>query len=519
MGDILDFARAAKTAPTLRPYQHDDIAKIEAALATGSKTLYVLPTGGGKTVVCGNIVERTAEADKRILVLTHRREILKQTSFKIAAEHGLIQAGLNIDLSYPIQIASIQTLWARCMRTDKVPLPPADLIWIDEAHHAVAETWKKIVAEYPNARVLGSTATPCRGDGRGLGNLFDQIIEGPQIPELIRLKHLVPTIYYAPSGPDLKGVATRQGDYAINELASRMNRDDLVGDIVTQWHKHGQRRKTLVFAVDVAHSVHVRNEFVKSGVRAEHVDGSTPKDERDEILARLASGETEVVCNCMVLTEGFDLPSIGCITLARPTKQLGLFRQMAGRGLRPAPGKSNLVLIDHSGAVYRHGLLEDRIEWTLSTEKRAANPAHESRDRASTSRLLECTQCGAVRTGGEPCPSCGFMPKRGGDAIVFRDGDLARFDGISKLIPAPDPQERMRWHAMLAHIAGQRGYKPGWTAHKYKEKFGTFPLARTITPLPPTPEVSSWVRSRQIAWGKSKKNKARWQHEQVNKAA
>src|SRR6185437_16453710 len=117
------------------------------------------------------------------------------------------------------------------------------------------------------------------------------------------------------------------------------------------------RRKTVAFAVNVRHSLHLRDEFVKSGVRADHLDGSTPKIERDAILARLASGETEVVCNCMVLTEGFDLPAIGCIVLARPTKQLGLFRQMAGRGLRPAQGKTNLILIDHSGAVYQHGLL------------------------------------------------------------------------------------------------------------------------------------------------------------------
>ena len=129
-----------------------------------------------------------------------------------------------------------------------------------------------------------------------------------------------------------------------------------------------------MFCVDVGHSVHVLDEFLKSGVRAEHVDGSTPKTERDAILARLASGETEVVCNCMVLTEGFDLPAIGGIVLARPTKQIGLFRQMAGRGLRPAPGKRSLILIDHAGAVFRHGLLEDRIEWTLETDERATNP-------------------------------------------------------------------------------------------------------------------------------------------------
>src|SRR4029078_2976003 len=141
----------------------------------------------------------------------------------------------------------------------------------------------------------------------------------------------------------------------------------------------------------------VKDEFVKSGARAEHVDGSTPKTERDAILARLASGETEVVCNCRVLTEGVDLPAISAIVLARPTKQLGLFRQMAGRGLRPAPGKTNLILIDHSGAVYSHGLLEDPIEWTLDTTKRAENPTHAARTHQTTSRLIECTQCAAPR--------------------------------------------------------------------------------------------------------------------------
>src|SRR4029077_12487340 len=124
------------------------------------------------------------------------------------------------------------------------------------------------------------------------------------------------------------------------------------------------------------------------------------------------SGETELVANCMVLIEGFDLPAIGCIVLARPTKQLGLFRQMAGRGLRPAPGKSNLILIDHSGAVYRHGLLEDEIEWTLDVTKRAENSVHAGRDRQATLRLVKCSQCDALRTGGEPCPHCGFLPKR-----------------------------------------------------------------------------------------------------------
>jgi DNA repair protein RadD len=496
----------------LRSYQSQAIVDIELAINDAEAPLYVLPTGAGKTVVAAQIIERAVAAGKRVLVLTHRREILKQTSLKLSGgnfEHGLIQAGLNVDLEYPVQIASIQTLWARCMRTDKVPLPAANVIIIDEAHHAAARTWRNIIEAYPNARRIGLTATPCRSDGRGLGNYFTRIIEGPQIPELIADKGLVPTIYYAPVDPDLRGVHTRQGDYVVSQLADRMNRDDLVGDIVSNWHKFAERRRTLVFCVDVAHSVHVKDEFIESGVKAEHIDGGTPKTERDAALARLASGETELITNCMVLTEGFDLPSIGCIVLARPTKQIGLFRQMAGRGLRPAPGKNNLILIDHSGAVFRHGLLEDRVEWTLDVTKRADNPTHSSRSQAQTSRLIECSQCSALRTAGEKCPHCGFFPQRRPDLIVFREGELARINKNSRsAASAYDPNERMRWHAELTYIAAERGYRPGWAAHKYKEKFGTWPPTRAIKPISPTPEILSWVRSRNIAYAKGRQKAA-----------
>src|SRR5262249_13853013 len=143
---------------------------------------------------------------------------------------------------------------------------------------------------------------------------------------------------YAPIDPDLKGITIRQGDWAEGELADRMDRPQLVGDIIVHWLRHAEHRRTIAFACSVGHSLHIRDEFVKAGIRCEHLDGDTPTDERDAILARLASGKTEVVVNCMVLTEGFDCPDVGCITLARPTRRMGLFRQMIGRGLRPADG-------------------------------------------------------------------------------------------------------------------------------------------------------------------------------------
>jgi superfamily II DNA or RNA helicase len=503
----------------LRDYQGRDVERIERAIDAPwflsdppprqrDAPLYVLPTGAGKTVVAGDIIKHAVAFGWRVLVLTHRREIIKQTSLKIAGEdHGIILAGLTVDLAAPVQIAAVQTLWARCMRTSKLPLPPADLIIVDEAQHVAARTWRTILQAYPHVRLLGLTATPCRSDGRGLGNYFSTLIEGPQIPELIAQGHLVPTIYYAPVVPDLRGVATRQGDYVVAQLAMRMNRDDLIGDIVTNWHKYGQRRKTLVFCVDVAHSVHVRNEFQNSGVRAEHIDGSTPKPDRDAALLRLASGDTELITNCMVLTEGYDLPSLGCIVLARPTKQIGLFRQMAGRGLRPALDKTNLILIDHSGAVYRHGLLEDRIVWTLSVTERAENPTHVKRQQGALPRkLIACTECGALRTAGERCGHCGFLPERHADGIVFRDGELGRVhDHQHAAELLNDPAERERWHRMLVCIADERGYQHGWVAHKYREKFGVWPRrSHDIEPLEPSLEVLSWVRSRNIAFAKAK---------------
>ena len=207
----------------------------------------------------------------------------------------------------------------------------------------------------------------------------------------------------------------------------------------------------------------------------------------------------------MVLTEGWDMPEVGCCILARPTKKMGLYRQMIGRVLRPAEGKTDAIVLDHCGAVFRHGFVEDPVEWTLDPDRRAESPKHQRARREHGSRLLECTQCGAVRVAGEPCSHCGFMPQR--TAARGVDSPTVTLPGrpITAVRPRKPttPAERDRWHAMLAAIAMERGYKPGWAAHKYREKFGTFPAwGAAPAPIMPTPEVRSWVRSRQIAFAK-----------------
>jgi superfamily II DNA or RNA helicase len=378
--------------------------------------------------------------------------------------------------------------------------PEADIVVVDEAHRARARTYDTILDTYPEAVVVGLTATPCRGDGKGLGNLFEELVETPNIGELVELGHLVPTTVYAPSIPDLTGVKVERGDYVESQLAQRMDDAQLVGDVVTHWHRLASDRQTVVFASGVAHSVHLRDEFRRTGVWAEHIDGSTPTEERDAILARLADGRVQVVTNCNVLTEGWDQPGVSACVLARPTKNMGLYRQMVGRVLRPAPGKSDALILDHAGATFEHGFAEEPVGWTLDTDKRADNPAQTARSQGDAPRLTTCPECGAVRKAGKPCTACAWQPKRKAEAPDVADGELARLDRDGK---RKQPEwNKGAFYRQLLQIARERGYKDGWAAHKYREKFGNFPNF-TKVPESPSPEVRAWVRSRQIAFAKA----------------
>jgi DNA repair protein RadD len=245
-------------------FQQLAVAKI---LNRPHPVINVAPTGSGKTLIASEVIRRSENS--LVLFLAHRRELIHQCQAKLhnfGIDAGLILAGEPRDTMRRVQVASVQTLASRCLRRGE-ELPPAQLVIVDEAHHCPAATYQRILEQYPNAKLVGLTATPCRRDGRGLGGIFKELVECPQIGELIHLGHLVGTKVYAPSVPDLTGVRTRAGDYNEEQLAAAMDRSALVGDIVTHWHRLANRRPTVVFATSVGHSVHIRDEFKKAASR------------------------------------------------------------------------------------------------------------------------------------------------------------------------------------------------------------------------------------------------------------
>jgi superfamily II DNA or RNA helicase len=497
--------------PTLRDYQTDIIDQVNHL----DHPLVPLPTGGGKTIIAAAVIKAATDSGQRVLFVVHRRELVLQASQKLLAngvEHAILMgAESSVYLGQPCVVASVQTLYARAFRVKKIERPPADLIFFDEAHHCRARTYLEIRKAYPNAKIIGLTATPARGDGRGLGgDLFSDLVKVPTYRWLIEHEYLVPPVVFAPVRPDLKGIRTLDtGDYSPSELEQRMNTNALVGGIVEHWAKLGQNRPTIVFTSGVRHSAHLQREFELAGVAPAHLDAKTPLDERKRIIAGFRSGTIKVLCNCMVLTEGFDEPAASCLILARPTKLLTMYRQMVGRVLRrhPESGKADARILDHSGAVYRHGYPDDEIEWFLSPDEKAINQSEAARCAGHRRELTTCPRCDAVRMEGEPCENCGWTPATRPHYLEVADGELGEVDrGLSAQKTAYESEEKSRFHRQLLWIAKERNRKPGWAAYTYKEKFGAWPDAKSWAPPepePPSPAIRAWVRSRDIAYARS----------------
>ncbi|HUT24655.1 MAG TPA: DEAD/DEAH box helicase [Sumerlaeia bacterium] len=436
----------------LRPYQLEAVRAVRAAL--NRRPVLVAPTGSGKTIMGVALVQAL---DVPTLWLAHRTELIDQ-----AAEHltrlglwaGKIIAGHPVAPLAKVQVASVQTLVRRSM-------PPAGLIVVDECHHAAAGTYGKILDHYQGVPVVGLTATPFRLDGRGLGDVFGEIVVAAYTDELVQAGYLHLPRVFAGRAPDLRGAKVRMGDYAVSDLAARTNTTELTGDIVATWLAKSAGRRTVVFAVNVEHSQAVCEAFQKAGVAAEHLDGKTPKAERAATLGRLRDAETLVVSNCMVLTEGWDMPALETAIIARPTASLNLHLQMIGRIMRRSTDKDGAIVLDHAGNHHVHGLVTRRIAYSL--DGRCVGES-------DPLGLRRCEACQFLFSpSATECPECGWAPPpvRGreiastGDGLVEYQEDFEYRAEVWRLIEA----ERQAME-----------YAPGWSAYRYHERFGVWPV-------------------------------------------
>ncbi len=449
----------------LRDYQDEAVRRTADAL--DQRPILGAPTGSGKTVMGTALVERL---DVPTLWLAHRKELVEQAADRLEA-HGLatdvVMAGVQgrngalLDgRPTQVHVASVETLSRRAK-------PPADLIVIDEAHHASAASYGRILDAYPDAHLVGLTATPFRLDGRGLGDLFGEIVVAACPDELCAAGVLHAPKVWTSKEPDLQGLKRIAGDYRIGELSKRANTHELNADIVETWQKRAAGRRTIAFAVDVAHSKAIAEAFNDAGVPAEHLDGSTPRDEREAMLGRLASGRTLVLSNCMVLTEGWDLPALECAIIARPTASLNLHLQMIGRVMRACEGKDGAIVLDHAGNHHVHGLVTRRLNYSLNGKTR---PADED-----TLGLKRCQACGLLfEQSRERCPECGYLPPPqlvgGRDRpAIHGDDELVAFDDTSFAY------RKQIWDALEMEREAL-GYKPGWAVFRFQERFGVRPL-------------------------------------------
>lgn len=435
----------------LRPYQENALGALRAAADAGlSRLLFQCPTGAGKTVVAAAVVSSARSLGSAALFVAHRLELIDQAVAQIAAwgvpRIGVIRADdERTDPGAPVQVATIQTLARR-------KLPHADIVIVDEAHRIMADQYQRVISAYPDAIIIGLTATPCRMDGKGLGNTFQKLISVVTYSDLIAIGSIVaPIVYGAHIEVDLSEVHTVQGDYKLDELNTKMVQPQVVGSVVDEWADNSMGRRSVIFAVTLEHSRALVASLQGAGARAEHLDGTTPLDERRAILGRLKAGPTQVVSNVGVLCEGWDMPEVKCGSIARPTKSLALFMQMVGRFLRPW-GDVTPVLIDHGGNVMRHGLPhEDRV-WTLETGGRVI-------DRM---KLRTCPGCYAFVTK-NPCPLCGFAPPvEAREVRVDASVKLTKFDG--------DPRKLA--FDRLVEQSRAKGFKPGYASAKWKEANG-----------------------------------------------
>lgn len=502
----------------LRDYQERAIEKLRAVLRSGSKRpVMVLPTGAGKSIIFGQIISNILDNGKKVLWIVHRRNLVNQMR-DVLREHfeidsGIIMAGIESETEKPVQLCTIQT-FIRRMDLDSIEynrfMINADVVLIDEGHRSIAKSYQKVIEEYKDKIIMACTATPMRGDQRGLGEVYDSIVDIANVRELTEKGYLAPARYFAPVNIDLTGVKTAMGDYVVKDLDGKVNRTKLIGDIVQNWLKLAENRKTIVYAVNVKHSKAICEEFNKHGIAAEHLDAHSSDDERDKVFERMQRGDITVITNVALYQEGLDVPDVSCIVMARPTKSMGLYRQCCGRGLRPSPEKKDCLVLDHGNVIETHGLLDWEIEWILDGKKKAwSKPS-----KRLAERLVKCRVCHKVFMGARVCPDCGTPVVSFGKKIVTVEADLEEI----KEKPASVTDKRI-YLGMLKYWVWNQGKNPKMIMAKYKSKFGVWPhhSIQDVEPIKPDQAFLNLMKHDIIRYIKAKQKEEKIAERTLNR--
>ena len=424
----------------LRPYQRTIIENVRSAYAEGhAGVILQLMTGAGKTFTALQMTTSVPQGQGQILIIVHRHELVsqwRQEAKKLGIQAGVVNAQgerFNPAPWAQIQICMVQTL-ARRIKNGKDPFRHTTVSWIivDECHLATSNSYLRIYEQYPLAKRMGLTATPDRLDGRGFPWASSMKL-GPKYHDLQKQGALVPFTTYTIDKLNYSGLRKTFGDYTAASQAQQFETQPLVGNVVETYLKHAKGRTGITFATTRSHAKKLHKEFLKNGINSEYLDGATPGPLREHIIRSLSEGKLQQLINVDVCIEGLNIPRVSVVSIARATCSITRWRQMAGRALRPAPNKTDAIILDHGGNALRHGNLDYDHAWSLKPTKAA------SKNKEQIARAKNCPDCAGVMPIGTPtCSICGcdLSPKE--RQPKARAGELKQLKSSS----APVKQKR-----------------------------------------------------------------------------
>ena len=465
--------------PVLRQYQKRGNEEVVAAARQGARVIVLQgPTGSGKTNSACDLIARAAAKESNVLAVVHRRQLVDQFSDRLwdfHVDHGILMRGHRREKYCPIQVASRDTLLSRCVHREFYTLPSAQLVVVDEGRHAVAPQFKAILDHYreKGAVIVLLDATPVLADGSGLGPWAEKLVVTAKVSELIDEGHILPVQCYAPDRKKTK----RRG---------------VAGDLVESWKSYAEDLPTVLFCSRIQHSLNAVKAFNDAGVSAVHLDADTKDKDRDAAYKGLGDGTVKVISNVGIVGEGVDLPCLGCCQFYMDPQSRTRFLQGCGRIMRPAPNKSHGVLIDHAGAVFRHGFPDEDTEWTLlgNVDENYAR----RRQAGLAPSVRYCADCERLYHGALACPQCGALPQQPPRSL-FKAPPVAQENEL--LIEAERGGEKVyareekvkHWFRCLG-VAKARDQTFGSAAQIYKRKYGVFPPED----FPCIPERDQWKK-------------------------